>query len=377
MTAPVREFLSLHLTALGAVVEHEGPILHALLPAEAGGSGTVEEVRLAVDGPPEGAGVLDARLGSPFLEQAVTARRVRPALAAVALPGELPRRLPDHVPVLLNAVRGGPAGPRTRGAARYLTAHLRLRLQGDEVRHLMLPLTVRLEDGARVKPLDLGRAYPVTAAPLSAEEQARVALALRRGCERAAPGVLAGALEAIGRRARRDLLRIADYYTSLDAEMARATGRARSADERARRAAKRAMLPEELRTRCHQLRERLSTRLGVELVAATLIETEVDSYAMPVRRRTSTSTLTVQQRATDGAIEGPLCSACGVSTIRLHLCDDCLHPLCETCGRTGRLDSARCPGCRPRRPAPLVLSVEDPTASLAVGGRDDEGAGQQ
>ena len=38
--------------------------------------------------------------------------------------------------------------------------------------------------------------------------------------------LLRNALEAIVRRARRDLLRMADYYASLDAEMARAVERA-------------------------------------------------------------------------------------------------------------------------------------------------------
>src|SRR5439155_17498208 len=51
---------------------------------------------------------------------------------------------------LLNAVRAGPARPRPRAPARYLAAHLRLTLQGDEVRHATLPVAVRLDDGAEV-----------------------------------------------------------------------------------------------------------------------------------------------------------------------------------------------------------------------------------
>ena len=373
MTAPVREFLCLHLARLGAVVEDEGAVLHALLPAVASTSGLEEELSLAVDGPPEGAAV-DARLGSPFLERALTLRRARPVLAGLALPGGLPRRLPDHVPVLLNAVRDGSAGPRTRRPARYVVAHLRLRLQGDEVRHAPLVLTVRLEDGARVPTLDLGPAHPVAAAALGVEELARLGRALQSGCARAAPEALAGALQAIRRRARRDLLRIADYYTSLDAEMARAAGRARSPDERARRAAKRALLPEELDARRAQLRERLRARIGAELVAATLVETEIDAYTIPVRRRMGSGTVTLRQRAADGVLEGPLCAGCGASTLRLHLCDERLHPLCEACGRAGRLDPLRCPGCRSVRPAPLAVTVDDPTAGLVIGGEREGGA---
>ena len=55
MTDFVRDFLRLHLTALGAVVEDEDRELHALLPSDAGAPGTVEEVLLSIDGPPAGA----------------------------------------------------------------------------------------------------------------------------------------------------------------------------------------------------------------------------------------------------------------------------------------------------------------------------------
>lgn len=368
MTDPVREFLRLHLEALGGVVEDAGAGIDALLPSEAARALAVaEEVRFALDGPPDRAAV-DARLGSPFLERAIASRRSRPSIAAVALPGELPRGLPDHVPVLLNAVRGGDVGPRTRGAARYVTAHLRLRLQGDEVRHVMLEVTLRLADGARVPAIDLGRAYPVATSPVDVAEQRAAARALSAAVERAAPAALASALAAIGRRARRDLLRMTEYYASLDADMARVVGRARSAEERTRRAAKRALLPQELAARRLQLRDRLAARLGAELVAAVVIETEVDRYDVPVRRRAAGGTVVIRRRAADGVLEGPACAACGTSAIRLHLCDERLHPLCESCGRAGRLDQARCPGCRPWPVAPLIVTVPDASASLAIGG---------
>src|SRR5439155_22517165 len=95
------------------------------------------------------------------------------------------------------------------------------------------------------------------------------------------PEVLGNALEAIARRGRRDLLRMADYYASLDAEMARAVERARSAEERTRRDVKRRLLPEELEARRTQLCERLAARLGAELVAAIVVETEGDASEVP------------------------------------------------------------------------------------------------
>lgn len=368
MTDPVGEFLRLHLTAAGAVVEAAGSGLDALLPAGVATElGVAEEVRFSLDGPPDG-GAVDARLGSPLLERALAARRCRPPLGAVALAGALPRSLPDHLPVLLNAVRRGPTPPPERVAARYLAVHLRLTLQGDELRHTGLDVALRLEDGARVPWLDLAGAYPVTAAPLTAEERAIASRTVRDAVRRAAPTALAGALEAIGRRARRDLMRMAEYYTSLDAEMARAIGRTRSPDEQARRRAKRTLLRDDLAARRSQLRDRLAARLGAEVIAATLVETEADRWTLPVRRRARDATVLVGRRAGDGTLEGPPCAGCGESTLRLHLCDDRLHALCEGCGHAGRLDAARCPGCRPPRAAPLVVSVEDTTAAVRLGG---------
>ena len=368
MTSAVADFLRLHLAALGGVVGDEPAGLHALLPPDAAAALEVdEEVVLAIDEPPPD-GAVDARLGSAFLERCVLARRIRPPLAGVALPGELPRALPDDRPVLLNAVRGGAARPRLRAPARYLAAHLRLTLQGDEVRHATLPVAVRLDDGAEVPPLDLAAGYPVAVAPLGEGERAVATRTLQAVFRRAGPELLGRALEAIARRARRDLLRMADYYTSLETEMARAVDQARSPEERTRRDAKRRLLPQELEARRAQLRDRLAARLDAELVAATVVETEVDACEIPVRRRARATTLILRRRASDGVLEGPACSSCARSALHLHVCDDGLHPLCERCGRAGRLDAARCPACRPRgASACLALPVEDPTAALRLG----------
>ena len=375
MTTSVADFLRLHLAASGGVVDDEPAGLRALLPPDAASAlGVEEDVVLAIDGPP-GDGAVDARLGSGFLERCVRTRRARPPLAGVALPGELPRALPDDRLVLLNAVRGGPARPRPRARARYLAAHLRLTLQADEVRHTTLPVAVRLDDGAEVAPLDLAAAYPVAVAPLGERERAAAICTLQAAFRRAGPEVLGSALEAIARRGRRDLLRMADYYASLDAEMARAVERARSTEERTRRDAKRRLLPQELDARRTQLCERLAARLGAELVAAIVVETEVDASEIPVRRRARATTLIVQRRAGDGVLEGPACASCARSVLQLHVCDDGLHPLCERCGRSGRLDAARCPACRQRGlRASHVVSVEDPTATLRLGNEAIAGA---
>jgi len=368
---PAAEFLRLHLAALGGVIEEHPDGLEALLPVEVAEPLRVpEEVRFSFGAEPgdTAAPVVDARLGSPLLERAVAQRRERHPVAVVAIAGELPRPLPDHVPVLLNAVRGGPVSPAVRQPARYLVTHLRITLQGDEVRSAMFNHTLRLEDGAAVSALRLADAYAVGAASLTATQRQIAAESVRRAIRRAAPKLLGGALDAIGRRARRDLTRMAEYYASLDIEMARAVERARSEDERARRRAKRALLTDELAARRVQVRERLSARVSTELIAAVLVESETDRFAVPVRRRTRSDTLLIQRRAADGALEGPRCAGCGISTLELYLCDERLHVLCSNCGQQGRLDAARCVGCRPRAVSHLAVSVEDVTASLRLGG---------
>jgi hypothetical protein len=369
MSDLVREFLWRSLSVAGGVVEGAPEGLEALLPAtEASRLGLPEHVRIHLAAePPTATGAVDGRLGSALLERLVAARLERAPIAAVALPAELPRALPEGLPVLLNAVRAAAAESR-RVPARFLAADLRVTLQGEELRSVLLPLTIRLQDGARVGAFGLGAGYPVASSPLDEGERRRAADALRGWLLREGPTVLAGALETLKRRARRDLERMAEYYTSLDADMARAAERARSEEERARRLAKRAALPADLAARREQLRTRMRPRLSARIVAATLVETEIERFTIPVRRRSHGGTVVISCRAADGVFEGPGCTGCGLATLRFYLCDDRLHALCESCGRSGRLDRTRCGGCQPGWPEPAAVSVEDATARLRIAG---------
>jgi hypothetical protein len=160
---------------------------------------------------------------------------------------------------------------------------------------------------------------------------------------------------------------MADYYASLDAEMARAIERARADDERARRVVKRRALAEDLAARRAQLRERMRARLSAGILAATLLETEIECFTLPVHRRNLGGQITLGCRAADGLFEGPACTACGVATLRFYLCDERLHVLCAACGQTGRLDTTRCAACTRRPLESPAISVEDPTANLRLG----------
>ncbi len=361
----VREFLAGVLEVVGGVVEEVPGGLHVLLPSEqAERLSLPEEARIDLDPARErGENAIDGRFGSPLLEQLVAQRLAAPAVAAVALPPELPRSLPDHLPVLLNAVRRG-ATQSTRRTLRYLAGQLRVVCQADEVRSAIVPVCIRLADGACTTPLPVERGYTVSAEPLNEAERQRVAVGLERWLCRQGVWHMAGALEALKRRARRDLERMAEYYAGLYADMNQAARRARSDAERARRLAKLEALASDLDARRRQLRERLRPRVFAEIIAATLVETETERSAVPVRRRSSDAVVTVDCRASDSVFEGPGCDACGVAALRVYLCDDALHVLCDQCGHAGRLDRARCPACTPPAVTPLVLSTDDPTRGV-------------
>lgn len=363
----VYEFVVASLGAEGGVVDETPGGIYALLPsAGAAALGLAEEVRIAFSGAAGGEpGVIDGRLGSPLVERLAARRLAVPPIAAVVLPPELPRPLPDHLPVLLNAVRTG-APLAVREVRRYLVAVLRLAVHSDEVRSALETVAVRLADGARVAPpaLDRGESRPLRG--LAEDECRRSAASLRQWLERDGPRRLASALEAVTRRVRRDLERMGQFYASLDEEMAAAARRARSAEERARRAAKRAALPDDLAARRAQLGERVRPRLSAALVAATLVEIDVERVDLPVRRRSRDGVVTVFCRTADSTFEGPACAACGVAALRLYLCDEHLHALCDACGCGGRLDTARCPACHRPGPMPLRLAVDDPIEAVRV-----------
>lgn len=369
MSDTVREFLRRTLLLEGGVVEDSPDGLEALLPAGAArrlGVPEEIEIHLSSSEPPTDDTVLDGRIGSVLLERLVADRLGRPAITAVELPAGLPTPSPDDLPVLLNAVRAGDA-ERRRAPGRFLAADVRVTLQGEELRSAIETLTIRLDDGARTEPFRVGGAFPVAASPLDDRERANARAGLRSWLWREAPAVHASALETLRRRGARDLERLAEYYASLDTEMAQAAERARTDDERARRQAKWAALPADLDSRREEVRMRIRPRLAARMVAATLIQADVERFDIPVRRRKRKGSVTLCCRTADGVFEGPACAACEVATLRLYLCDDRLHVLCEACGQPGRLDRARCPACRGARPERPSVVVDDPTARLRIG----------
>ena len=262
-------------------------------------------------------------------------------------------------------------------------ADLLLTLHGDEVRSALAATCVRLCDSASVAGFSLAAAYPGdggrggSRGGLDDSERRALVRGLRAWIGLHGLDPFRAALEGVARRARRDLERLAEYYRSLDDEMARAIRRARADAEKARRRAKRELLPAELAARKEQLRERLRPRLTSRLLAVRVIETEIDRFAVPVQRRARAGSIAVTRRAADGRMEGPLCAACGQETSHVYLCDERLHVLCNACGHDGRLDRARCAACSPDGRAaaaaaeamPRSITVADATASaLRPGG---------
>jgi hypothetical protein len=362
----VRNFLERTIVAVGGIVEESVGTLEVLLPREAAQRlGVPEEACIRVSGERDEQ-ELDGRFGSPLVERLVRTRLAAPPLAAAAVPAELSRAFPEKLPVLLNAVCTGDP-QEAHEAARYLVCHLRLALHGEDVRSTLESVTIRLADGARVNSLRLSDAYPIEASRLSEEEHRGAADAIRMWARDQGPRLLAGALETLRRRAVRDLERMAEYFASLDREMAAAVGRARSEEERARRRLKRRGLSTALAERRAQVRERMRPRLTASLVAGLLVETEVVRFDLPVRRRSRDCWVPLRARAADGILEGPRCAACGAETLRLYVCDERSHVLCEECGQPGRLDTTRCRACSGTRRPTFSMAIEDPTATLRLG----------
>ncbi|MGH7466850.1 MAG: hypothetical protein ACRENP_02585 [Longimicrobiales bacterium] len=364
---PAREFLARTIAHAGGIVEDALHGLEALLPAPAAARLDLpEELALHLSsGTPVG-GTADGRIGSALLERLVATRLERAALTAVALPPGLPLPLPDHLPVLLNAVKRDATEPR-RTTSRYLAADLRLTLQGEELRSVLVSLTIRIADGARTEPFRVRGRQRISASRLDDSEQRRAREALRSWLSREGPALHANGLATLRRRAVRDLERMADYYAGLEAEMQKAAQRARSAEERARRQAKRASLPMDLDARREQLRVRMRPRLAARLIAATLIEADVEHFEVALRRRNRAGNVTITCRSSDGVFEGPACASCSLSALRFYLCDQKLHVLCSACGQNGRLDEARCRACRAAEPEMPAISVDDPTTRLRLG----------
>lgn len=366
---PAREFLRRTILFEGGIVDDSATGLEALLPPHAAQRLAVREeldIHLSPSDPTAAADVVDGRIGSALLERWVAQRLERPTIAAVELPAGLPTPLPDGMPILLNAVRAGDA-ERRRVRARYLVAEVRVTLQGDELRSTIAPLAIRLDDGARTLPPSMAGAYPVAAPALDGRERENAQAALRAWLWREGPALHAGALQTLRRRATRDLDRLAEYYAGLNSEMAQAVERARGDDERGRRYAKWAALRVDLEARREQVRVRLRPRLAGAIIAATLVQCDVDEFDFGVRRRKREGTVTLRCRAADGVFEGPACAACRTSALRLYLCDEHLHVLCEACGQPGRLDRARCGACHGARAEPPRIVLEDPTSRLTIG----------
>jgi hypothetical protein len=362
MNDRTREFVAGAIEAQGGIVEAEGDVLRALLaPADAARLGLSEETVISFVAERTDDQV-DGRLGAPLTERLARLWTAIP-LAPVALPAELPRSLPEHLPALLNAVRGGEV-QKVPGVERYLLLHVRATSRGDELRSALALVAVRLSDGALVTPPRIDGAYPTRTSLPNADEKRACAAALRRWFADEGVKNLDGPLSAVRRRARRDLERLAEYYRSLDHEMAQAVRRARADDERARRETKRAGLPDDLAARRVQLRDRMRVRLSLRVLAGVLAESPTVSYEIPIRRRTQSGAVRVRLRLADGTFEGPPCAACLRTALRLYFCDDRLHVLCDRCGHAGRLDAARCRACAGVQPEAVRIGVDDPTAQL-------------
>jgi len=108
------------------------------------------------------------------------------------------------------------------------------------------------------------------------------------------------------------------------------------------------------------------TQIAAHLVAATLVETDIRRFELPVATPGAARHGCNAVAGGDGVFEGrpvvrvwrrPSASTCVTRA---------LHVLCDACGQSGRLDQTRCRACRTTKADPMRLVVDDPTATLAL-----------
>ena len=287
--------------------------------------------RLAAGRPADGAppGCTAVRRGR--LAAAAAASLTRPSSRCCSTPcvsGDV-RQVPSRLPLSRRHPQAGPA--QRRGAQR------------DRYRSPCVWPTA-----PSVPSLPLAGGEPRALSPAGRRANGGVQ---RRRCSAGSParasGASRGALEAIERRVRRDLEHMAEFYASLDQEMAAAARRARGADERARQAGQTCGAPRRSDGAPHPAARAHAAppvrRVGRRDARPKPTPSASTCRSAGARARASSRSL---GRGADSSFEGPMCARCGVATLRhLSLRRPPARPLRRVRPR-GRLDAARCPACR-------------------------------
>lgn len=338
------------LASRGALVERDAMGAMALLPADAARAlGIDEELHLSLDGGTAGF----CGLGSPLLERIVSAVKARVPVASLRLELEPPRRAQAVEATSRLVVRNGlcDAIDVSTAHATYVMATLAWTAEADDRYEGLMSLVFDAETGGApeaafadgLTPARLPSAAISAGASLSPLLAERAARWLHRRAGARAAEALAPVRESVARRRSREQARIEEYFASLIAE-AQAPRRAIAA---VAIAAKVGMLEAEREAKLRDLDERYGLRTRLSPAALLVVETRVAEVRLRLRRRKGEREVGARVPPGARAADALACEGCVDATLRVALCDERLHVLCERCAPSAQ-GRVRCPACTRR-----------------------------
>lgn len=144
--------------------------------------------------------------------------------------------------------------------------------------------------------------------------------------------------ESMGRRYRRDIANLEEYYNALEKEMTKSLERPGLSDHLIKeRKEKIDLLPNELARKKDDLFKKYSIKIKIEPCAAILISTPAVKVLYRLSIGRIMKNISLIYNPITKSMDPLVCSGCGKSIKRLHFCNH-LHKLCFAC-------SERCPVC--------------------------------
>lgn len=322
-------FVSDALAARGALLERQDRGVLALLEeplAHQLDCGT--EVLLAAEATH---GATACGLGTPLLDRLVNAARERAPVATVETLAAAPRVLQAQAAAERYVVRNAPArvASVTVGHASYVQVFWALRAEADDRHESLVDGLACVTDGSE-PPAEAVEAWtaqgtrPWSGHPGGME---RVAGWLAARAAAAASRDVQEFQGSVARRHRRDHDRVVGYF----ADMLREARTPRRRVDPATVAEKLAHLQRERDARLGDLGRQFAVRVQLRAAAVGVFHVPVCQVTLDVKRRKLAGQLLVRLCAGAHALDRVTCAACGGATAAPLLCDDALHPLCETC----------------------------------------------
>ncbi len=355
----------------GAVVERRADGLDAILPeALCRATGWKELERFRSD-PAAGGRLLSYH--STLLEDLLPVVDSLPFVAAIRLPTPPPssrglaEKLDRELALTNGTHRYGGAGD---GFSSWLLGAFRATAVSEQKREAILFAATGLrsrsvdDDMADRLSAGLGDFRDVAAPPAldPAERAAALDRLSRRATERA-PTLFADFEKSLRRRLARDVIRLNEYFGSIEEGIGRRMGRKTTTTESHDKES--ARLDATVRERERKIadqRTRYRMEIRVAPTALFVVPIETTLVRFTLLRRKAAREVTWIHNPLIHRFERPPCEACGAPLGPIALCDDavhCLCPACATCPSCARADCracrpkgcAGCTGRRPKRPA--------------------------